>query len=427
MSQSLQRELRSTFSGRNTKLIYEGWIDHQLDLNHQVTRIQLRQQPVCSEIKVMQTFHRRLSLHRLLDTLGTTENTVERLALVGLRVDALYAKKLAHALVGPGGGTCTIRSLQVCRLLPDGLQALLAFSSSSLLSSVSSSSSSFSSSNPFEGLQELRLTFHHDIPVPLIVQLLNALQQSTTLEILKIYRLDLDQPDHPQVMQALQDLVTKAPKLVDLRLTACHLHNVGPLATAIRSTNRLQQLDWSMNQISDPQALVVLLQTPSLRSVCLSQNLLNSWRGGTGGNSLDSAGDDGAVATVTRSSANDLKEALARNTTLERLFLDMNPLQGILQALWEALENDNTSLKRLGFLTTTAATTTVPNQEMALRHVVALNEAGRGLVRHSKKNDAAALLLPYMLARVNREPALVMGLLQEDPNVWMSSSFSSLR
>jgi hypothetical protein len=285
------------------------------------------------------------------------------MAIVGLPIDFEYADKLASCLP-----KTAIKSLQLCRLLPDVLDVLCA--------------------TPYtlSHLQELRLTFHHDVSSAQTQLLFEVLSQSLTLEILKIYRLDLVEES---VLQSLAQLIRRSPLLNDLRLTGCHLggDTAMILAQAVQDSNRLQKLDLSMNQISNTQVLVTLLETSSLRSICLSQNQL-------------------------RCSSPAVAQVLAHTKSLERLFLDMNPLQdSFVHELAQGLRYSNTTLKRIGLLTPGIRD---GNALAQVRHYVALTEAGRGVVRCQPH------CLPLLLARVHREPALLYSLLQENPSGWIS-------
>jgi hypothetical protein len=335
-----------------------GWIDSQLQLNHQVTRIALKTEAP-TEIKVIRTYQQRLSLHRFLETLASVPHSVERLAIVGFPVECEYAGKLASCLE-----TTTIKSLQLCRLLPNVLDVLCATPSA------------------LSHLEELRLTFHQDVSSAQTQKLFEILSQSPTLEILKICRLDLVEES---VVQSLAQLIRRSPWLNDLRLTGCQLsdNTAMILAQAVQDSNRLQKLDLSLNQISNTQVLVTLLQTCSLQSIWLCQNQL-------------------------RCSSPAVAQILALNNSLERLFLDRNPLQdSFVHELAHALRYGNTKLKRIGLCT--------PGNEAQVHHYVVLNEAGRGAARLQSH------CLPLVLARVHREPALLYSLLQENPSVWIPS------
>jgi hypothetical protein len=164
---------------------------------------------------------------------------------------------------------------------------------------------------------------------------------------------------------------------------------------AIQASNRIQRLDLSMNHICDAASLAVLLNTPSLVYLSLSQNNLG------GGSSCGS--DDTDVYTSLRS-----------NTTLRRLCLDMNPFGTIFAENLAAALQHNTTLIRLGLLTRTLPA----NVMNEISHVVQLNEAGRGFLRR-KDSDILSLLLPCLLDRVSNEPDLIHGLLKERPDLWI--------
>ena len=381
LSTTLAQQRKKTVPRQLSSIFRDGWIDSQLELNHLVSCISLLEADsdgcVVRVIKVMQTFSQQISIHRLLDTLASCpHHSVETLSFVGIHMDQTYAAKLKTALtVVPNNA---LRSLQLCRILPSGLESICQALESPTCAA----------------LTELRLTAHRDLEHVQTERLLQVIGRNPTLETIKLYSLELS-VQVPSLAQA----VARAPRLVDLRLTGCNLggRDMILLARVIRDTSRLQRLDLSMNKISDPYFLSLLLQTPSLKSICLSQNDLS-------GHCLSYHGDH-EMDAVTVSSA------LAKNTGLERLFLDMNPLNGgLAQQLLQGLQHHNTTLKRLGLLTLSSENRQVLDQ---LRHVAALNEAGRALVRR-----APVQLLSHILARVRHEPQLIMGLLQENPALW---------
>ena len=458
----------------NSSLFRDGWIDSQLQLNHQVTRIALLQQQApgvgasdnddvdidvdtdgtvdvdrdkdktvehgqedhdtdldVTEIKVMQTFSERpISLHRLFDTLlATPHHRVETLAFCGIHLDEAYGEKLAQVLLcqqqhqHPHHCHChrhhqdsssnPIRSLQLTRLLATGLPSLCRALAST----------------DCAPLQELRLTFRHvdRIDQPALWQ---AVGQHPTLKILKVYSLDVSQ-HIPNLQQCLQ----QSRNLQDIRLTACRLgyssvsfadrlqrqNELIALAKSISLDSKLTQLDWSMNHVSHPAILSWLLQTKSLQSICLSQNVLSK---GT----VITRNNKRLIVHGQEQEQQDflpIGTALAQNTTLKRLFLDMNALEySFVEALHQALLHDNTTLQRLGLLTVMFGHGHYQNstKQHALQqhvlHLVALNEAGRGLI-HCHHSPTASALLPHLLARVRCEPEVMWGLLRENPSLWI--------
>lgn len=339
----------------------DGWIEDQLVLNHMVTRIALGgNETKIREVKVMQSFRERISLRRLLDTLSTCPHSVERLALVGIEIDEEYTDSLAACI-------SSIRSLQVCRLLPRGLSALCA------------------PINPFEGLRELRLTFHHDVSLELTMKLFAAISASPSVEVLKLSGLDMTDEIS---LQSCAQLIRSSQGLKSLCLSDCRLVKPICLIDAVHDMNTLHEIDLSRNRISCSNSLVGLLETPSLHSICLSCNRMQDV-----------------------SSSGRVLQALSRNKTLRRLFLDMNPLKrGLGQELLIALQNYNTTLKRIGILTLDSEDATIHGY---IRHLVALNNVGRAVVRQQP------FLLHYLLARNNKELDMMFGLLRECPAFWV--------
>lgn len=113
--------------------------------------------------------------------------------------------------------------------------------------------------------------------------------------------------------------------------------------------------------------------------------------------------------------------ALSHNRTLERLYLDMNPLNETMgRALDKALDS-NTTLQRLGVLTIVSPSTPALSSTLTakLRYKVALNEAGRGMLRNAQSlsTKLRAKLLPVALSRIRTEPHLSFGLLRDDPSL----------
>ena len=254
-------------------------------------------------------------------------------------------------------------------------------------------------------------------------RLLQALAHCRGLHSLQLFGLDLS--SSTKTMELLVQLIRQLPSLRELRLVRCNLSHVGPLCQAIQQTNRpWTKIDFSMNHISDWHAITPLLWQSSskhdsdtwssfaLTELSLSHNQLS----GRNGHEEE---HDGSHAFC---------QALATNTSLKRLSLDLNPLSDSMGwNLYEVLQRDNTSLLRLSIVIASAAYWTGPRQRQQqrrqgvsfrplthtcaerLRHVVALNEAGRGWLRQERH------ALPQLVARVRNEPQLVYGLLREQP------------
>jgi len=425
--------------------ISSAWIDSQVGVNHATYRIR-QSDPSIRCIRIAQTvvtgrpfrrqqqhhhhhFHHdrhRLSIHTLLQSLcGST--TVEVLSCVNIVFDEEYARKLARALCH---SDTVLSSLRLCPILPQSLPPLCqALKVNSTLS-------------------ELSLTFQQDVPRHSIRLLLQAIKKNRGLRALKIYRLNLMDDEVEDfstndndgnmmdfgIMEQLANALfedRKGPPIRDLRLTSCQLTDIAPLARAIHQSNVVQRLDLSLNAIDDHDSVAMLLATPSLRFLSLSHNRI------------------GSPASHHPSQQDQVRrccQPLKTNTTLQRLDLDMNPLsRGFCRGLLDALES-NTSLLRLSIFTSSASPSMASEwvrMEMLsrIRHLVALNEAGRGLLRkgiHSYRMDdsesgtdqvtkngtcggppdeCARVWLPHLLERVKKEPDLIFGLLREDPQL----------
>ena len=139
-----------------------------------------------------------------------------------------------------------------------------------------------------------------------------------------------------------------------------------------------------------------VVKTPSITYLSLSQNEL------------------GSEYMITRENPDEPRKlfaSLAANKTLQRMYLDMNPLSpGFVELLTHALEQ-NTTLMRLGLLTLT-----VPTQDAKkIRYLISLNSAGRGKLQSDFPDPR---LLPYLLSRVSNDPPLIYGLLTQVPHTW---------
>ena len=361
---SLQRDFTGALWQRSSSRYGSEWIENQLDLNYAVSHVQ-QGDPSLQHIKVIQSFGSPLSAHHLLEALEGSE-TVKSASFIGIPFGETHASKLAKVLEHP---STALKCLQLCRLLPTGIPHLCR-----ALKKTTS-------------LLELRLTFSHDVPNEKFTLLMQALKDNQSIQILKFYGLNLD----AERLSMMADVITGNRNLIDLRLTRCNLREIGPLANAIRSTGSMKRLDLSMNQVNDHRAVAILLQTPSLQHISLSQNEIGKT-------------SDGMDAVC---------DALRENTTLAHLVLDMNPISKTSAGqLLDALEY-NTTLMRLGLLTVTLPL----NLTRRIRHTVSLNEAGRGWMRN---DDAHSPFVPKLVERVSKEPDLIYGLLNERPHLWLS-------
>jgi len=362
---SLPRELPGAWSGRSTSRFGADWIENQLNLNYAVSNIQ-QGDASFHDIKVIQTFRSPLSVHHLLEAMEGSK-TVRSASFIGIHFGEAHSSQLATVLEHPN---TALEFLQLCRLLPAGIPPLCRALQKN------------------KSLKELRLTFCHDIPFDKIRLLMQALKDNQSIQILKIFCLNLDDAE---ALNILAGTVAGSPNLIDLRLTQCNLREIGPLARAIRSSASLKRLDLSMNAVADHTALATLLQTQSLQHLCLTQNEIGKTHEG-----MDAFCD-----------------ALQQNTTLTHLVLDMNPLsQTSAHQLLDALEQ-NTTLMRLGLLTLTLP----HNLTRRLRHTVSLNKAGRGWMRNEKAHSS---FVPKLVERVSKEPDLIYGLLRERPHLWLA-------
>jgi hypothetical protein len=355
---------------------HDAWIRTQLEVNHLVYRM-ARQDSDLKHVKVMSTFRKPVIVHRLLDTLKAA-TSVESLAVVGIHVNESHARQLVAALTAPGS---SLSCLQLCRVLPESL-AILCHALQSTLT-----------------LRELRLTFHHDLSLEDIEIFSAALAKNQSIEVLKLYCVDFCAAG----LELLADSVRENTTLRDLRLTSCNLTDVESLVLAVQESKRIQRLDLSMNRISDNASLAVLLETPSIIFLNLSQNLF----GATDSSATDY--DDDAVVVY---------KSLRCNTTLKSLYLDMCPVTIDFAFSIKAALECNTSLIRLGLLTRTLSCHVINT----VSHPVHLNEAGRGIVIRESK---ALPLLPHLLGRVSMEPHLLYGLLKERTDLWAQHRESS--
>jgi hypothetical protein len=363
-----QRELTDALSELKQNHLADAWIDTQLDLNHTVYKLG-KHDPAVTHVKVMSTFRKPVIIHRLLDTLKRS-STLTSLAAIGIQINQEHATQLAAALTAPG---TVLQYLQLCRVLPASVAPLCR----ALASSTT--------------LRELRLTFQHDLSVDEIEMLATALNGNTSIQVFKLYSVDFCS----RGMELLAETVRNNTCLRDSRITSCNLTNVSSLLAVMQASNRIQRLDLSMNHICDAASLAVLLNTPSLVSLSMSQNNVG------GGSSC-------------YSDHTDVYTSLRSNTTLRRLCLDMNPLGTTFAENLVAALQHNTTLIRLGLLTRKLSAK-VMNK---IGHVVQLNEAGRGCLRH-EDSALLSLLLPCLLDRVTNEPDLIYGLLKERPDLWI--------
>lgn len=363
---SVRQELSRTLNERLERRYRDEWIDSQHDLNVVVALIS-NGDPDLKHIKIIQTFHGALDIARFLDVLQGSN--VQTVAFVGLNMDEIYSIKLAKAVSNPRS---SISCLQLCRIVPTGL--------SKICPALSTSRS----------LKELRLTFNHDLSTKEIALLMKSLGRSQTLEILKLYCLQGE-----ETTELIANAVLSAKSLTDLRITSCNLCDVTRLTNAIKAAGRFTRVDFSMNRVSDCEALATLWQCPSITFLSLSQNELGA-------------------ETTTPATSEEMQrrfQYLAENRSLKRMYLDMNPLSpAFVDHLTSALEH-NTTLTRLGLLTLT-----VPNEAAKrIRYLISLNSAGRGKMQHLPDRR----LLPLILSRVSHEPQLMYGLLSQVPHAWM--------
>jgi len=180
----------------------------------------------------------------------------------------------------------------------------------------------------------------------------------------------------------LGDVGTKfMAQVIDVNVTLTHLylHNnlisdvgAAALGMALRGNNTLQALDVSDNVI----------------------------------------GDAGILA---------LKTGLLENTTLRHLFVGDNRFgcHG-LEVLVELLKDHNTTIHILDANSHSTQQQGRQSQQQLLlhqiRHYLALNQAGRPLVR----NEPNEALLPRVLAKVTHQPDLMYGLIRDLPHVFVS-------
>jgi hypothetical protein len=361
-------EIKQTQSGTPTSYRDE-WIDTQVVLNHAVYKIE-KHDPAVTHLKILSTFRKPVIIHRLLDTLKQSV-TVISLAIIGIQMNEEHATQLAAALSEPG---TALQCLQLCRVLPAGVAPLCQALASS------------------RTLKELRLTFQHDLSLDEIEMLTTALAKNTSIQIFKLYCVDFCS----RGMELLAETIRNNTTLRDVRLTSCNLTNVSSLVAAIQESNRIRSLDLSLNHISDAVSLAVLLNTPSITYLSLSQNDL-------GGSSCNDDCDNTEIYKTLRS-----------NTSLKRLYLDMNPLGTDFAEKISAALQHNTTLIRLGLLTRTLPA----NVMNKIGHAVQLNEKGRGFLRR-EESALLALLFPRLLDRVSMEPHLLYGLLKERPDLWI--------
>jgi hypothetical protein len=107
----------------------------------------------------------------------------------------------------------------------------------------------------------------------------------------------------------------------------------------------------------------------------------------------------------------DLLTSLSRNTTLEYLSLDMNPLsREFVDVMHQALQH-NTTIRRMCLLTISIPLGLLEQIE----YLVALNRAGRGALREG----VPCQIMPQLLSTVSAQPTLLYGMLTEVPHLWM--------
>ena len=365
----IRQELSRTLSKRLERRYRDEWIDCQHDLNVIITLISKRD-PNLRHIKVIQTFHGALDVARFLDVLQGSN--IQTVAFVGLHMDDDYSVKLAKAVSSP---ISSISCLQLCRIVPTGLAKICPALSRS------------------RSLKELRLTFNHDLSTDEIALLMKSLGRSQTLETLKLYCLDLQEEGATKLVA---EAISSAKSLRDLRITSCNMCDITHLANTIQSAGRLTRVDFSMNKISDCKALATLWQCPCITFLSLSQN------------------EFGADETTpeTRHEMQRGFQYLAANQSLQKMYLDMNPLSpAFAEDLTHALDH-NTTLTKLGLLTLT-----LPNEAAKkIRFLISLNRAGRG---HMRRGLLDRRLIPQILSRISNQPQLMYGLLTQAPHSWL--------
>jgi hypothetical protein len=110
-----------------------------------------------------------------------------------------------------------------------------------------------------------------------------------------------------------------------------------------------------------------------------------------------------------------------QNCTLEELMIEANPLSvDFAKSLCSALQV-NTALKRLGFLQSYRGFTIPPLLDAEIRYCVALNEAGRGLLRAAsidRERHCVLAALPLIFCQIRNEPSSLYGLLRENISLW---------
>lgn len=318
-------------------------------------------------IKVIQNFHGELDVSRFLDALDGSE--VQTVAFVGVNMDKNYSVKLAKAVSDLNSA---ITCLQLSRIVPEGLP--------SICPAIVQS----------RALKELRLTFDHDLSYADVQMLVESVGDNRTLEIFKLYCVDLRERGASIMAQAIR----KSASLKDIRLTNCHLSDITCLTNAIRE-KQYTRVDFSMNRISNTAALATLWGCPTIQYLSMSQNEIGSEE----------------ILEENRETYKNYFDLLATNKTLTNLHLDMNPMSpDFVEYLQRALEK-NTTLTRLGLLSLTVTREAAKR----IRYLVSLNAAGRGRVQR----DFPAALLPFLLSRVSKEPDLLYGLMIQTPHVWL--------
>ena len=363
---AMRQELTSTLNARLERRCHDEWIDSQKGLNVVVGLVS-EKNPSMRHIKVIQNFHGELDVSRFLDALDGSE--VQTVAFVGVNMDKNYSVKLAKAVSDLNSA---ITCLQLSRIVPEGLP--------SICPAIVQS----------RALKELRLTFDHDLSYADVQMLVESVGDNRTLEIFKLYCVDLRERGASIMAQAIR----KSASLKDIRLTNCHLSEITCLTNAIRE-KQYTRVDFSMNRISNTAALATLWGCPTIQYLSMSQNEIGSEE----------------ILEENRETYKNYFDLLATNKTLTNLHLDMNPMSpDFVEYLQRALEK-NTTLTRLGLLSLTVTREAAKR----IRYLVSLNAAGRGRVQR----DFPAALLPFLLSRVSKEPDLLYGLMIQTPHVWL--------
>ncbi|KAL7562826.1 hypothetical protein ACA910_002448 [Epithemia clementina (nom. ined.)] len=369
------------------------------------------------QLTIVQTTGRApLRCLSLFQVLQNQKHSVQSLSLVGFGPhmqadDSLVAEALAQAvLVSPGLISLEITSLSIAKstLLSSLCQVLVTPESTlnKLLLQFNEEEQEVSFDTQNSTGQSSSLNSAMSSPVYSNTKsLLRALTRCRNLQSLCLFGLNLSLFETTDLVTLIRD----GPlSLHELRIVQCQLCHVTQLCQAIYDTQVQRRnhhyhqhhhhfwtsIDLSINQIQHSQAIVPLLRTPGLKKLSVSSNRMNN-------------NDDNA-------DYNEFCQALAQNNTLQDFDITLNPWSSAFgQDLCQVLRRDNTTLLRLSvdsFKVLVGQTTKdalSPACLKQLRHWVALNEAGRQLLRQEPK------ALPLLLARVRQEPNLMYGLLLE--------------